>query len=475
MQTPPSAPGLESLPARPAALPEAGSFFHRHYRLLAALTLAVAALNVGVRLDREVVTAWDESLYATSAAEMVRSGNWLVTTFHGQVDYYNSKPPLNVWLIATSFKLFGISLWSLRLPSALAAWLTIALLQWWCRRCFGARVAIIATLVLSTTFGFIYVHSARSGNPDAWLTLDLLLTVVTLWSARTSPARLAWLGPLAAAAFLLKGTAVLLPFLLIVIVLAIQGVPAGGWRALAGAAALFLAPTVAWAVARWQFDRWRFFDALVNYDFIARATTKLEGHEHGWFYYLDVLQKDHYDWLITTIVLGAVLLLTRHMQPPSVRGRVTRDVRVLLGVWAAVTLLIPTFMATKVPWYLNLFYPVFAIGVAMVISMAIERFGSTGRGLERVAVASMVLLAFGLAEGKLVWYSYRQRDVANSIQGVFLAPNASFAGRSVVSATWDPADYFVLQHIAHGVPVTRPAEEPGPASQADDLPSSDTP
>ncbi len=48
---------------------------------------------------------------------MVNSGNWLVTTFHDSVDYYNSKPPLNVWLIAASFKMLGISLWSMRLPS----------------------------------------------------------------------------------------------------------------------------------------------------------------------------------------------------------------------------------------------------------------------------------------------------------------------------------------------------------------------
>src|SRR6188768_1424448 len=94
-----------------AVMPAAGitDFCERHYRTLAVLTLMLAILNLGFRLDREVVTTWDESLYATSAAEMVKSGNWLVTTFHGEVDYYNTKPPLNVWLIAASFKAFGIN------------------------------------------------------------------------------------------------------------------------------------------------------------------------------------------------------------------------------------------------------------------------------------------------------------------------------------------------------------------------------
>ena len=68
-------------PVRPAA--GIAAFCERHYKLLALITLTIAALNLGYRLDREIVTAWDESLYATSAAEMVKSGDWLVTTFHG--------------------------------------------------------------------------------------------------------------------------------------------------------------------------------------------------------------------------------------------------------------------------------------------------------------------------------------------------------------------------------------------------------
>src|SRR3954470_14266452 len=124
------------MPESPAA--GIAAFCDRHYRVLTLLTLTLAALNLGFRMDSEVVTTWDKSLYATSAAEMVKSGNWLVTTFHGDVDYYNTKPPLNVWLIAASFKAFGISLWSLRLPSFVAAFATIAVLQWWVRRSINA-------------------------------------------------------------------------------------------------------------------------------------------------------------------------------------------------------------------------------------------------------------------------------------------------------------------------------------------------
>ena len=56
--------------------------------------LAIAAFNLFFRLDREIVTEWDESLYAIRAAETVTHGDWLATTLDGELDYYNTKPPL---------------------------------------------------------------------------------------------------------------------------------------------------------------------------------------------------------------------------------------------------------------------------------------------------------------------------------------------------------------------------------------------
>jgi len=173
--------------------------------------LGLAAFNLFFRLGREGVTEWDESLYAITAAEIVACGHWIGTTFMGALDYYNTKPPLNVWLIALSFKAFGSNLVSLRLPSIVAAWLTVAILQVWARRTLGSVVALLSSLVLSTTFGFIYDHAGRSANTDALFTLLVLLAIVTCWAARERPWRLAWLGPLTAAVFLLGLAVVLLP------------------------------------------------------------------------------------------------------------------------------------------------------------------------------------------------------------------------------------------------------------------------
>ncbi len=61
----------------------------------------------------------DEPRYASTARDMVLNNNWIVPYFNG-VPRIN-KPPLFYWTIAVSYKIFGISELSARLPSALAA------------------------------------------------------------------------------------------------------------------------------------------------------------------------------------------------------------------------------------------------------------------------------------------------------------------------------------------------------------------
>ncbi|HJZ74941.1 MAG TPA: glycosyltransferase family 39 protein [Vicinamibacterales bacterium] len=331
----------------------------------------LALFNLTFRLSREFVSEWDESLYGISAWEALTRGSWLGTTFFDRLDYYNSKPPLMVWLIAAAFKLFGPGLISLRLPSAACAWLTVAMLLQWTKRCFGLRVSLLASLILTTTFGFIYVHSGRSAATDAPFTLLVLLTVIVLWAEDGQPWQRVWLGPILAAAFLLRGMAVLMPMALVLIAAAARPRQRPtAWRPTVVAAALFVLPVVGWMVARYRIDGWTFIARLFLYDFVARSVRPIEGHPGGILYYVNILQKHHYDWLLA----GAMALLMFPLSVGSIRVFLRNrpeklDVRLLLW-WTAITFAIPTMMRTKVPWYLNTFYPAFAVALALVLDHA---------------------------------------------------------------------------------------------------------
>ena len=429
----------------------------RHFSALLLLVLALAAFNLSFRLGREIVTEWDESIYAISASEMVRSGDWVGVTYLGELDYYNSKPPLNIWLITLAFKIFGTNLWSLRLASAACAWLTVLVLTTWGRRCFGAAVGVTAGLVLATSFGFLYVHSGRSANTDAIFTLLVLLTVVAVWASDSRPWHSVWLGPIFAAVFLLRGMAVLMPLVLVV------AVKSGRIRQrrfdplpLVAAFALFAAPVAAWGIARWRLDGWRFFTALFAYDFVARTIRPLEGHDGHAFYYVTILLKHHYEWVAAAAIACLLFPIPwRHVRRFASDASGVRQV--LIISWVAVTVMIPTLMRTKVPWYLNTFYPVFALGTAVLLvhglAISVERGGTQRRRVLAGVVAAML----AVAEAKLLWYSYHYRDLRRSTQGLLLAEGGRLHGRRVFCSRRYKGEAFVLatlgtdRHVAESL------------------------
>jgi 4-amino-4-deoxy-L-arabinose transferase-like glycosyltransferase len=432
------------------------AFCCRRYAALAAAVLGLAAFNLIFRLGREVVSEWDESLYAISALEMGKTGHLAATTFLGSLDYYNTKPPLNVWLIALSFKTFGTNLVSLRLVSVVSAWLTVAVLLGWARRAIGDVVALAAGLVLATTFGFVYVHSGRTAETDALFTLLVLLTIVALWAEERQPWHRAWLGPIAAAVFLLRGMAVLMPLgIVLAALIAMQPTASAGrsrWSPslpTLSAALLFVVPVGAWAVARWRVDQWMFFDKLFNYDFVARSLTVIEEHPGSPFYYLNILQKNQYDWLLA----GVAALVLFPIPWRRIRDRLTAlacgDDRLgmLLSLWAGVTFLVPTVMRTKLPWYLNPFYPVFSLGIAWILVRGLSQDWRGSFGRRQALLGMAIVTAFGIAEAKLLWYHSHFRDVDGSTQGLLLQERGRLQNHRVYQGHWDRAEIFVVSGV----------------------------
>ena len=88
------------------------------------------------------------------AVTMLETGNYIVPQVGSE--RYFSKPPLVNWMVAASFKIFGVhNEWTARLPSALCvlaaaiAFITVA------RGSLGTRGSTIAALIWLTSFGMI--------------------------------------------------------------------------------------------------------------------------------------------------------------------------------------------------------------------------------------------------------------------------------------------------------------------------------
>ena len=94
----------------------------------------------------------DEGRNAEVAREVLLLGDWV--TPHYDFIPRLDKPMLYFDLVALSFKAFGISEWSARLPGILAALGCILLTYLFARRFFGRWAALWSGLILLTSFEF---------------------------------------------------------------------------------------------------------------------------------------------------------------------------------------------------------------------------------------------------------------------------------------------------------------------------------
>lgn len=108
-----------------------------------------------------------DSTHAEAAREMVVTGDYV--TLHINGVRYLEKPPLPYWLVAFSYKLFGVNEFSTRLPMVLSVMLLGILAFCWARRAFGERTGIYAGLFVYTCAGvFLFT---RVLIPDVLLSL----------------------------------------------------------------------------------------------------------------------------------------------------------------------------------------------------------------------------------------------------------------------------------------------------------------
>lgn len=337
----------------------------------------------------------DEGAFSEATREILSSGDWGHTTLNG-LDRFD-KPIGVYWLQALSALLLGLSEFSMRLPSALAAWISALALAGFVRPRWGERPAVLAAVVHVSSLGpWAMAHAATA---DALLGLWLMLSALDLWrwlenGSRTALRRLAlWVG----LGLLTKGpVALLIPLAALCLTALAERRMAPVWQALRDVKSWLVVMGVAlpwYAYALWRHGQ-MFIDGFFLKHNLDRFSAPMEGHAGGFAYFLLLAPVLWLPW--------SVWLLR---WPLAWRSAWQDDLGRRAFIWAAFVVVFFSLSATKLPHYVLYAAP----GVALLVVQA-----SRGAGRRWWLLCTLTLLVWhGLMLGLPAWLMAHPERVAD--------------------------------------------------------------
>jgi 4-amino-4-deoxy-L-arabinose transferase-like glycosyltransferase len=371
---------------------------------LAWVLLIASAIYFGSIISPPALMDDVDAVQAQIARNMLTSGDWVTARLDGVI--YLEKSPLIYWLMALSYKIFGVHDWAARIPVAAACvalvWLTAAFGRW----AFGRKTGLLAGLALSTCIG-LWLFT-RILIPDVMLTFTITLA---MWSflrifdeAEEHPRR--WVYILAASlgvGLLLKSLiAVVFPVATILIFLVItrQLFSGNAWNRLRPAESIAIILLIS--------APWHVLATIHNPPYFAWTLKSQPGHYHGflWFYFineqllrfLDLRYPHDYNTVprLWFWLFHLIWLFPWSVYIPGIAGLSFKPVnragrsRLLAGLWIGFILIFFTFSTTQ-EYYSMPCYPAIAllIGTAMATENRPIRLGRPVLG----AFCSVLFLA----------------------------------------------------------------------------------
>ena len=411
----PSAAGGSLTTANDAAIEIFG--YTVSWRGAATAVLILAAAMFFARLGARALWS-SEFRWAEIAREMQLTSRYFWPTINGRV--YFDKPLGSYWLVlAAAWLTGGLDETSARLPCAIAGVLAVWLLMLVGRRLYNDRTALLAGLILATSFSFVFFSRHASADVET-VTGELAAFALFL---RNEERQDGWwvvgLWLVMAATSLTKG---LLGYVLPLMVLGVYSCLADGWAELGRR--LSRGPVlgrIGWLIERnrWLFN-WKSLAAIplgaavycVPFAISAARTGSEKGLEM--VYRENVVRFFHpfdhrgpiylYCYVIFALMMpwSAFLpaaLAEAHRKPgPDRTGAARRGHRfALVYFWA--TFIFFTLSGSRRSYYLLPILPAGALLVARMLAMPVQSLSSLGRRLLGLGYA---VVAIGVVGGAIV-------------------------------------------------------------------------
>ncbi len=339
----------------------------KNYLVLLKLFLFAGIVYSPIFLHLEYlpIRIWDEARLAINAYEMHENGNFIVTYFKGNPDMWNTKPPLMIWFQVVFIKLFGVGELAIRLPAAIAAFLTCVLIMvFFVKYLESYWFGLIAAIVLVTAQGYISVHGTRTGDYDSLLVFFLTLSSLTLflYLQDTSKARYLYLFFISLIlGVLTKGIAGLMitPALFLFAVIKKKLVFLVKNKHLYYNLGIFVLIVFGYYILR-EFNNSGYIKAVFENEMGGRYLKTIESHKHEFcFYYKNFIHERFKPWF-WLLPVGIVLGLTQKNE--KIRNLTIFNSLIVFQYFFTIS-----FGQTKLEWYDLPLYPFLSVLVAIPI------------------------------------------------------------------------------------------------------------
>ena len=142
------------------------------------LLLATASLLLFLNLGQLGLTDPGEGSNAETAREMLESGDWMTPTLNGEPLF--TKPVFIYWLMSSAYRLFGISEFSARIPSAIGMAILTLLMYGFLTSFRGAFIGLVGSLMLLLNIEMVTI--GRMALTDSILILCTTASLFGFWT-----------------------------------------------------------------------------------------------------------------------------------------------------------------------------------------------------------------------------------------------------------------------------------------------------
>jgi 4-amino-4-deoxy-L-arabinose transferase-like glycosyltransferase len=371
--------------------------------ILIFLLLIFSYFSYFLRLTSYPVLMWDEGRYAVSAFEMIKNHDPIVIYYDSKPDMWSTKPPLYIWILALSIKLFGYGELALRLPSAIASLLTTLLIFYFVLKKTGSSLsAFFSGMVLLSSIGFIGVHISRSADSDAVAVLFTTLSAIIFYAALDDPSRKINVRKLYTSALffaLATLTKSVFPFFIVpgmlVFLIVTRRANLLSSKHFYISILAAITPWIIYAVLREHYNP-GYIQASFENDLSGRYFNTLENHAEPFnFYFLNLLTNRFFYWFIVVLIAIPTIFYDKNSQEKSLKA-----FGLLIGFFVLIFI---SISKTKLTHYDALVYPFFSITVGITLKQLLQQI-QTGIKISRPVQSNILAIIFFAI---IFYYPYR--------------------------------------------------------------------